>query len=219
MMAAFGIRRFSYELCTNSTTIVIAYFEFNWDRKVDRMNQWRGKLIILRCVESSDAETFFRWNQDGERARLLDFFWPPSSHAQVEAWAQQQSLRKLADDRFHWVIEDQAGVPVGTISTHDCNPRNGTFSYGVDIETQHRRQGYASEAIRMVCRYYFEELRYQKVTVSVHADNPGSIALHEALGFQREGVHRRMIFTQGGYVDELWYGLTREEFEDRERAS
>lgn len=183
------------------------------------MNHWHGKLINLRCIEPSDAETFFRWNQDSERARLLDFLWPPSSRAQVDAWAQSQSLQKLEDDRFHWIIEDQAGAPVGTISTHGCNPRNGTFSYGVDIDLAHQRQGYASEAIRMVCRYYFMELRYQKVTVSVHGDNPASIALHEALGFQREGVHRRMIYTLGGYVDELWYGLTREEFEDAEKES
>jgi RimJ/RimL family protein N-acetyltransferase len=176
------------------------------------MNDWHGKLICLRGIEPSDAETFFRWNQDGERARLMDFLWPPTSRAQVEAWAQDQSLRKLEGGAYHWLIENKDGVPVGSISTHDCNPRNGTFSYGIDIDPAHRRQGYASEAIRMVCRYYFEELRYQKVTIPVHADNPASIELHEALGFQREGVHRRMIHTQGGYVDELWYGLTREEF-------
>jgi RimJ/RimL family protein N-acetyltransferase len=121
----------------------------------------------------------------------------------------------LEGDTFHWVIEDKTGLPVGSISTHDCDPRNGTFSYGIDIDPAHRRRGYASEAVRMVCRYYFDELRYQKVTVPIHADNPASIALHEALGFQREGVHRRMIYTLGHHINVLWYGLTREEFSTR----
>lgn len=176
------------------------------------MTYWSGKAINLRGVEPADGEHFFRWNQDSERARLLDFTWPPVSRAQVDAWALEQSLRRLEGDAFHWVIEDKTGQPVGSISTHDCNPRNGTFSYGIDIDLAHRRRGYASEAVRMVCRYYFDELRYQKVTVPIHADNPASIALHETLGFQREGVHRRMVYTLGSYINVLWYGQTREEF-------
>jgi hypothetical protein len=39
-----------------------------------------------------------------------------------------------------------------------------------------------------------------------------AIGLHEKLGFQKEGCLRRMIFTQGGYVDNVWYGMTVEEF-------
>jgi RimJ/RimL family protein N-acetyltransferase len=61
-------------------------------------------------------------------------------------------------------------------------------------------------------QYYFEELRYQKVTVPVHGDNEPSIRLHEKLGFQREGTHRRMVYTQGRFVDILWFGMTVEEF-------
>ncbi|MCI0578583.1 MAG: GNAT family N-acetyltransferase [Chloroflexi bacterium] len=62
--------------------------------------------------------------------------------------------------------------------------------------------------------YYFRELRYQKVTVPVYADNAASIRLHEKLGFQREGVHRRMFFTQGRFVDVIRFGMTVEEFEE-----
>jgi RimJ/RimL family protein N-acetyltransferase len=71
--------------------------------------------------------------------------------------------------------------PVGSIATHHCNYRNGTFSYAVDIEEAARRRGHAGETITMVQRYYFQELRYQKVTVPVHADNKPSLRLHEEL--------------------------------------
>ncbi|MGI8643788.1 MAG: GNAT family N-acetyltransferase, partial [Thermomicrobiales bacterium] len=56
------------------------------------------------------------------------------------------------------------------------------------------------------------ELRYQKVTVQVYAFNESSIALHEQLGFQREGRLRRLVYTGGQHHDVLMYGLTREEF-------
>jgi RimJ/RimL family protein N-acetyltransferase len=40
------------------------------------------------------------------------------------------------------------------------------------------------------------------------------INLYEKLGFQREGTHRRMLYTQGRFVDVLWFGLTAEEFHE-----
>ena len=176
------------------------------------MNYWQGNIIRLRGIEPTDAEHFIRWNLNSERARHLDFIWPPTSAASVHSWVAEQSKKKLENDAFHWIIENQAGEPVGSISTHDCDPRYGTFSYAIDIAPEHQRKGYAKQAIQLVLGYYFEELRYQKVTVHVHSENEPSIQLHEQLGFQREGRHRRMIYTQGHFVDVIWFGMTIEEF-------
>jgi RimJ/RimL family protein N-acetyltransferase len=177
------------------------------------MNYWQGRKIRLRAIETGDAQTFYDWNLDSERARLLDFVWPPSSLASVQEWVETQSKKgHLDEDRFHWVIEDLLGNLVGMISTHHCDLRSGTFSYGIDIAEEHRRKGYAREAILHILKYYFEELRYQKVTVNFHSDNLASIRLHESLGFHLEGRLRRMVYTHGQYLDALWYGLTADEY-------
>lgn len=175
-------------------------------------NFWKTDLVLLRAIEPGDAEVIYQWNLDSERGRLLDFLWPPQSMAAARNWTSQQSLRKLENGEFHWLIENAKGEPVGSISTHQCNPGAGTFSYGIDIAEAQRGNGYAQAAIRLVLKYYFLELRYQKVTVCIHADNPASIALHEKLGFQLEGRLRRMVYSGGKYLDHLYYGLTSEEF-------
>jgi RimJ/RimL family protein N-acetyltransferase len=105
------------------------------------------------------------------------------------------------------------GPFVGTINTHTCDRRCGTFRYGLGILPQHQRKGYASEAIRLVLRYFFEERRYQKVNADVYSFNEPSIRLHESLGFVLEGRLRRVNFTQGQYHDALMFGMTKEEFE------
>jgi RimJ/RimL family protein N-acetyltransferase len=87
------------------------------------MNFWQGKCIRLRAIEPGDAAFFFKWNLDSERARHLDFVWPTPSLASVQEWVDGQSRRKLENDTFHWVIENESGEAVGSISTHDCNPR------------------------------------------------------------------------------------------------
>ncbi len=145
-------------------------------------------------------------------ARHLDGVWPPTSLESARQWAQHKATQRPSDDAFFWVIENEAGEVAGSISTHACNRVAGTFAYGVAVREEHQRKGYASEAIRLVLRYFFDELRYQKVTINVHADNPASARLHERLGFQLEGRLRRTVFTHGQLVDELYYGMTAEEF-------
>lgn len=175
---------------------------------------WQGERVRLRGVEPSDAEFFIRWNLDSELGRALDFLWPPVSHAQVRREVEELSHKKLDDGTFFWMIEDAAsGETVGAIKTHTCNARTGTFSYAVHVGQEQRGRGFAGEAVLLVVKYYFEELRYQKVTASVYSFNAASIALHEKLGFLLEGTIRRMVYTRGEYFDLLWYGMTREEWE------
>ena len=176
------------------------------------MNFWQGKKVRLRGVELSDAETFFRWNLDSEMARALEYVWPPVSQERVREFIGQQTLKVLEQDAFLWVIENAEGQAVGTITTHHCEPQHGTFMYGIHVAREHGRRGYAAEAIEIILKYYFEERRYQKVSVSIHGYNAASIALHERLGFRREGALRRMIYTKGEHFDQLWYGMTKEEW-------
>ncbi len=177
------------------------------------MNFWQGKRVRLRGVEPSDADAFARWNLDSGMARDVDFVWPPVSRAQIAKEVEELSLKKLEDDAFTWIMEDASGAAVGLIRTAQCDHRAGTFRYGINVAAEHRRLGYAGESILLVLRYYFAELRYQKCTVAVHADNDASIALHERLGFRREGTLRRMVYSGGEYFDVHMYGITKEEWE------
>ena len=179
------------------------------------MNFWQSTHVKLRAVEPADAEFFFEWNQDSDMTSHIDWLWPPSSLESVRRWAEEEARRRPTDDVLFLVIENRAGERVGSISTHQCDRRVGTFRYGVAIRREHQRRGYASAAILLLLRYFFEELRYQKVTVNVYANNPASLRLHERLGFQLEGRLRRMVFSGGRHEDELHLGMTVEEFQAR----
>jgi RimJ/RimL family protein N-acetyltransferase len=181
----------------------------------DAPSIWQGDTVRLRAVEPTDWDVFLRWNQDDDVTRGIDRIWFPQSKEAVRRWAEEASLRKPDGYKFHLVMENPAGAPVGMIAAHSCERRCGTFGYGVNVLREYRRQSYASDAIQIVLRYFFGELGYQKVTVPVHGFNDASIQLHEKLGFVREGCLRRMVFTAGQYFDELYYGLTKEEFQGR----
>ena len=179
---------------------------------------WDGQLIRLRAVEPGDAEAHYILNKDVHTARMQDMVYPPSSMARVTHWASETSLKGFDSDEFAFQMESlETGKLVGHIATHDANRRVGVFSYGINVYPDQQGKGYASEATRLVLRYYFDELRYQKCNVQVHAINAESIRLHERLGFVQEGCLRRVVFTEGEFTDQLLYGITVEELRARQR--
>ena len=179
---------------------------------MNHQNIWQGERVRLRAVESEDWKIFNQWDLDSDMAR--ECYWVPFPKSQEAARKStlDSSLEVPKGDNFNFVIENMEGECVGSINTHNCDPRNGVFKYGLAIRREHQRQGYAFDAIRLVLRYFFQELRYQKVMVGIYAFNDASIKLHEKLGFQHEGRRRRMSFSNGVYHDEIELGMTAEEF-------
>ena len=176
-------------------------------------NYWETERIRLRAIEPTDAPIFFAWNQDSEMGLMVDRLWPPTSTKSVADWISKTTeISANESDNNHFVIETIAGEFIGTINPHTCDRRVGDFSYGIGIRRQHQRQGYAREAILLLLRYYFSELRYQKVTVKVYEFNEASQHLHKKLGFLKEGQIRRAEIHNGRFWDDLIYGMTKEEF-------
>lgn len=176
---------------------------------------WQGRCVRLRNHEPEDWKNYWAWYQDSETERKDGNLSFPQSQEQTKHWTQAAALKQPEHNGCNLLIENNEGEVIGRIGAHDHNPRVGHFGYGLVIAKEQRRKGYASEAILLLLRYFFQELRYQKVTIQVASFNQDSIGLHEYLGFQLEGRIRRAGFTRGQYVDELHYGLTVEEFEEK----
>lgn len=125
---------------------------------------------------------------------------------------------KDSKSRIMFTIETLDEKPVGGINIHSKDEKNGTFSFGIRINRNHRRKGYGSEALRILLRYGFYELRFQKCNSGCVHINEGSIWLHKSVGFVEEGRQRRTIYTNGQYYAHILFGLTREEFDENEVA-
>jgi RimJ/RimL family protein N-acetyltransferase len=174
---------------------------------------WDGHLVRLRAIEAGDWRRFHENDADSDAARLG--YWVPFSRDTQAAlqWAEEQSRPKDGSDDFRWAIEAlEGGALLGSINTHGCDSRNGTFEYGLGIFREHWGKGYARDAIMILFRYYFDELRYEKANATAYAFNEPSQRLHEKLGFTLEGRIRSNVYAAGERHDELWYGMTAAEF-------
>jgi len=176
-------------------------------------NFWRGEKVRLRAIEQQDLDECISSPEEPDQ-------WDERANAEIgfPVWREKDrddtaALRQRKDGSFEWIIENNEGQKVGYIGTFECDGRVGTFKYSIIIKRAFWRRGYGSEAIRIVLRYYFRELRYQKVTSQIYAFNEPSLRLHEKLKFLHEGRLRRMVYTNGQLHDQLMLGMTCEEFD------
>ncbi len=178
-------------------------------------NELAGKLVRLRAPEPDDLDTFRVFNLDSQGARQWGQTELPVSREAQRHWSEEDASKRPAGDTTRLVIETLAGDVVGSVSVDMADRRNGVFSYGIAIGSEHRGKGFGSEALVLLLRFYFAELGYQKCDTGIYAFNDGSLRFHERHGFAVEGRRRRGVYTEGEYHDVVLVGITREEFDSR----
>lgn len=178
---------------------------------------WQGKKVRLRPLRIEDAEQSFASSLDSPSRQLLQLGVElPTSMDLLKVKFEKYAGCKDADGVIVFAVENLDGVNVGGISLHSCDEKDGVFSFGIVINRQHRGQGYAEEAVRILLKYGFWERRYQKCNSACLHVNEGSIRLHKKLGFLEEGRQRRVTFFNGEYYDSILFGMLREEFDAQE---
>jgi len=175
---------------------------------------WQGEKIRLRPLRTEDAERSFIGTLDSNGRQLLALgIELPTSVESVRSFLEKRTGCQDTEGEIIFAIEALEGANVGGIALHSRDDKHGTFSFAVDVGREHRRKGYAQEAVRILLKYGFWERRYQKCHSGCADVNDASIALHRSLGFIEEGRRRRQIFFNGRYHDQVLFGMTREEFD------
>lgn len=186
-------------------------------------NIFQGRKIRLRARTFADIERdkmkIEKSEYDTESDRLCYMIHLPySAESRKDDW-ENEIKRFNTSENCNLVIETLDNTAVGGICITHADRTNGTFSYGLGISREHWRKGYASEAIKLLLNYYFNELRFNKCNVTVYDYNEASKALHMSLGFIEEGRQRESKYTNGKYYDMILYGMTAKEFCDKYKFS
>ena len=93
---------------------------------------------------------------------------------------------------------------VGTLKIYDIDYLARRVALGIMVgDTKVWGKGVASTAIRLACRYVFEELGFRKMVAGYLATNQGMHRAFDKNGFEIEGVLREQVFFAGRFVDHL----------------
>ncbi|MEV4016772.1 GNAT family protein [Nonomuraea angiospora] len=75
-------------------------------------------------------------------------------------------------------------------------------------------RGYAAEAMRLMCRYGFNEMRVHRITLDVAAENTAARRVYERVSFVEEGRVRECFRHDGKRHDMILMGLLKDELRD-----
>ncbi|MGG2014696.1 GNAT family N-acetyltransferase [Bacillus sp. S10(2024)] len=105
------------------------------------------------------------------------------------------------------IVIKETGDFVGTVGFNNLQVWSKRAEIGYDIHSAFWRKGYASEAVKEVLAYGFQELDLFRIGAITYPENMASSHLLLKLGFQKEGLLRGYIYQGNQSIDALVYSI------------
>lgn len=168
-----------------------------------------GHQVTLRAMELSDLPQIHRWANDPEVQGGLGGWHFPLSMIGLEAWIKTFK-HDSTDQRF--IIDAANSGPIGIVTLTQINWKDRNALHGIILgEREHRRKGYATDAVRTIMTYAFTELGLERLDTTIVEFNAASIALHvNRCGWLIEGRKERAVFRRGRFWANIILGATKE---------
>lgn len=134
--------------------------------------------------------------------------------AEAEALIHELDREYFDEAGISWSVTLQnEGKVIGLFGIHHWNKYHRRAEVGYDLNRSYWGQGIASEALRAIIQFGFEQMNLNRIYAGTIADNHESVRLLEAIGFEREGTRRSFSWEDDGtFHDSAMYGLLRDEY-------
>lgn len=181
-----------------------------------------GRRVLLRPLVLAD---FSAWRDVRQKnAEWLTRWEPQRLHGQPDTTrdrdafaircSARQRERQLGTGYGFGVFVDEVLVGEINLSAVQRGPFQSAY-VGYWVAEEHAGRGYVPEALVVLARFAFEELRLHRVQVAIIPRNSASRRVVEKLGIREEGVALRYLEINGCWEDHIRYAITAEEWVER----
>lgn len=103
---------------------------------------------------------------------------------------------------------DKKSDIIGDINIGDLKLGNvGSCTLGIKIDRSHIKNGYATEALKEVIRFMFDNMGLHKIIVNILPRNKASLKLFKDLGFEKEGISKDHMKINNVWEDHIQMSL------------
>jgi RimJ/RimL family protein N-acetyltransferase len=169
-----------------------------------------GIKATVRKVRVEDCEGFFALKGDPEIHEM--FGGSRDTFRLTTRETAEATVKRLSEHPFAWVIEHAFKV-IGEarLDRVDMQDRRASFAIGI-LDPQCLGKGIGTEAMRLVLRFAFDQLKLHRVSLRVLAYNHRAIRSYQKCGFVIEGYEREAAWVNGQWHDDVIMGLLDREF-------
>lgn len=169
--------------------------------------------LILRRFELSDAEEMFNnWANDVEVTKFLT--WQTHTDSSVSKAVINSWIPLYENsDHYSWaIVLKDTHKPIGSIAAIEQRADIKMVHIGYCIGRKWWRQGYTSEALAKLIRFFFEDVGFNRIEARHDPRNPYSGKVMIKCGLKYEGTLRQSdINNQGGFCDAAYYAIIADE--------
>lgn len=165
-----------------------------------------GEKIILRRIELADAVSIAGNANIIEVIEAIHLPNPYTTKDAEEYVSKTKGYWETKKEAQFGIEDKESKKVVGMIGLMDLDFESKHAEIGYWLGKEHWGKGLASEALKMIVKYAFEDLKLKKVFAKVAARNVSSNKLLERNGFVLEGKLRQQGMYFGQLDDEMIWG-------------
>jgi RimJ/RimL family protein N-acetyltransferase len=171
-----------------------------------------GSVVGLRAIERDDLAQLLAWRNRPEFRRFFREYRELSMEHQI-CW-YETTVMNDPRTRMFAIVELATGRLLGAAGLCYIDPvnRNADFSIYIGADGLYIDDVFAPDTGRVLLRYGFEELALHRVWAEIYDIDVAKQRLFATLGFTLDGRHREAHWTEGRWVDALFYGLLEPEW-------
>jgi L-amino acid N-acyltransferase YncA len=162
---------------------------------------------VIRLAREDDARAVAAIYGPIVRETPISFEVEPPDAADIE-----QRIRATLT-QYPWLVDERDGVVAGYAYASQHHPRvayQWSANVTVYIDERFRRVGVGRRLYRSLFDILVKQ-GYYNAYAGITLPNPGSVGLHEAMGFSPVGVYRQVGFKLGRWHDVGWWQLALQE--------
>jgi RimJ/RimL family protein N-acetyltransferase len=177
-----------------------------------------GRYVTLQPLNAgAHADTLFRSVQGHDS--LWDYMGDGPFPSREAFRASLENKSVSTDPLYFAVLDNQSTDAVGYASYLRIEPSHRVIEVGNILYTPRlQRTRGATEAMFLMARHAFEDLRYRRYEWKCNALNEPSRRAALRLGFRFEGIFQQHMIVKGRNRDTAWYAMLDGEWPDRKVA-
>jgi RimJ/RimL family protein N-acetyltransferase len=167
-----------------------------------------GDVVLLRPWREADVPGIVLAFSDPVMQR---FSWRTTPYTETDArdWLAQQEKARVRGDALNFALTrpHHQDVLLGAVSLQEVRLDQGCAAVGYWLAPEARGRGAATQAVRLLARWAFAELRLARLELTCGPGNQASQRVAGRCGFSREGLLRSHVPFKGARRDSVIYSL------------
>ena len=171
---------------------------------------WSDGRLLIRPYRRSDVAALYEAVRESvaEVGPWLSWCHAGYSRAESEAWIAACSVAWAKGESYDFGIFDaRSSAYQGGCGLNQRNALHHFANLGYWVRTSCAGRGVATDAVRLVAHFGFEELGLTRIEIVVDVDNAPSLRVAEKVGATREGVLRNRLVNTDQVGDAVMFSL------------